>query len=101
MAKKEVTIEKGVKVPRGTEEKMRKVAGSSDVGKYKKLAPKEFAGPSGNSEPGSFPINNLKHARDALSRAHFAPDPAGIRRAVYKKYPELKMHAEERAPKKK
>lgn len=95
MAKK-VTIAKGVKVSKGAEEKMRQKPGSSNTGKYKNVAPKEFAGKSGGASPYSFPINTLARARNALARAHYAPDPAGIRKAVYKKYPQLKIRHEER-----
>ena len=92
MAQDKVTVAKGVKVSRGQEEKMRKKRGSSNAGKYKNVSPQEFAGASGGSSRYSFPINTLSRARNALARAHFAPDPAGIRRAVYKKYPSLKMN---------
>ena len=97
---KKVTVAKGVKVARGKEEKMRSKEGSSSAGKYKTVAPKEFAGKSGGADKYSFPINTLARARNALARAHYAPDPAGIRRKVYAKYPELKAHAEERSGKK-
>lgn len=98
MAKKKemVKVAKGISVPRGKEERMRGQPGSSNTGKYKNVAPKDFAGAAGKSSPYSFPINTLARARNALSRAHFAPDPAGIRRAVYAKYPELKKRAEGR-----
>ena len=98
MAKKKemVKVAKGVKVARGKEEKMREKPGSSNAGKYKDVSPKDFAGSSGGASKYSFPINTLARARNALSRAHFAPDPGGIRRAVYAKYPELKKRAEAR-----
>ena len=89
MAKK-VTIAKGVKVPRGKESKMQKKAGGSNVGEYKKVSSKDFAGPSGGAPQGSFPINSLNRAKSALKLAHNAPNPSGIKRAVYKKYPSLK-----------
>src|SRR5437879_724911 len=92
----QITIAKGVKVARGTEEKMRSKKGSSSVGRYKKVAPKKFAGSSGGSSKYSFPINTLTRARNALARAHLAPNPAGIRAKVYKKYPELKMRHKKR-----
>ncbi|HZW61476.1 MAG TPA: hypothetical protein VFF04_04595 [Candidatus Babeliales bacterium] len=92
-AKKKVTIAKGIKVARGVESKMRKKAGGSSVGKYKKIKKKDFAGPAGGSPEGSFPINDLAHARNALARAHFAPNPEGIKRKVYAKYPQLKKRA--------
>lgn len=94
--KKKVTIAKGIKVARGVEEKMRKKKGSSSSGKYKTVSPKEFAGSSGGASKFSFPINTLARARNALARAHFAPNPSGIRSAVYKKYPELKLRHEQR-----
>ena len=68
--------------------KARKKPGGSNVGKYKGV--KSFAGPTGGSPKGSFPINTLARARSALKLAHNAPSPAGIRRAVYKKYPQLR-----------
>lgn len=95
MAKK-VTVAKGVKVTRGKEEKMREKEGSSNAGKYKTVAPKEFAGAAGGASKFSFPINTLARARNALARAHYAANPAGIKAKVYKKYPELKMRHEER-----
>lgn len=93
---KKITIAKGIKVKRGVEEKMRSKKGSSSAGKYKKVSPKEFAGKSGGASKVSFPINTLKRARNALARAHYAPNPGGIRTSVYKKYPELKMRYEKR-----
>lgn len=96
---KKITVAKGVKVGRGVEEKMRKGKGSGSAGKYKTVSPKEFAGSSGGSSKFSFPINTLKRARNALSRAHFAPNPAGIKAKVYAKYPELKKRAKARGKK--
>ncbi len=93
---KKVTIAKGIKVKRGVEEKMREKKGSSSAGKYKSVAPKSFAGASGGASKVSFPINTIARARNALARAHFAPNPAGIKAAVYKKYPELKKRHEKR-----
>lgn len=97
--KDKVTVAKGVKVKRGAEEKMRSQKGSSNAGKYKHVAPKDFAGASGGANKYSFPIPNLAHARNALARAHFAPNPAGIKARVYKMYPELKKHKQEREKK--
>lgn len=94
--KKKITIAKGVKVARGVEEKMRSKKGSSSAGKYKNVSPKEFAGAAGGASKFSFPINSLARARNALARAHYAPNPAGIRRAVYAKYPQLKINFEKR-----
>jgi hypothetical protein len=92
--KKEVTLAKGVKVPRGTERKLRAKKGSSNTGKYKNVKPGDFAGSSGGASTYSFPIPDLAHARNALARAHFAPNPDGIRNKVYKMYPQLKKRAE-------
>lgn len=87
---KKITVAKGVKVARGKEEKMRSKKGSSSAGKYKTVAPKEFAGSAGGASKYSFPINSIARARNALARAHYAPNPEGVKAKVYKKYPELK-----------
>lgn len=87
--KKKITIAKGIKVKRGTEEKMRSKEGSSSAGKYKTVKAKDFAGAAGGADKYSFPINTKARARNALARAHFAPDPEGIRRKVEKEYPSL------------
>ena len=84
-----ITIGKKMKVSRGEESKLQKKAGGSNVGKYKKVAKGDFAGPSGGAPQGSYPINTLKRARAALAYAHNAPNPAGIRKAVHKKYSQL------------
>jgi hypothetical protein len=99
-SEKKITVAKGVKVKRGEEEKMREKKGSSSAGKYKHVAPKDFAGSAGGASKFSFPINDIAHARNALARAHYAANPEGIRAKVYKKYPELKMRHEEREKKK-
>ena len=99
MAKK-VTIGKGMKVPRGKESKMQKKPGGSNVGKYKKVAKKDFAGPKGGSPQGSFPISTEKKAKAALAYSRHAPNPLGIKKAVYKKFPGLKKRKEKREGKK-
>lgn len=96
---KKITVAKGIKVKHGQEEKMRKKPGGSNAGKYKTVAKKEFAGSAGGTAAYSFPINTLARARNALARAHFAPNPNGIRRAVYRKYPQLRVRAIERQKK--
>lgn len=98
-AAKKITIAKGVKVARGVEEKMREKKGSSSVGRYKHVAKKDFAGKAGGASEYSFPIPDLAHARNALARAHFAPNPAGIKAKVYRMYPELKKRAVARGKK--
>lgn len=90
---KKITVAKGVKVGHGVEQKMRKGKGSGSAGKYKTVSPKEFAGSSGGSSKFSFPINSISRARNALARAHFAPNPDGIKAAIYRKYPGLKKRA--------
>ena len=96
---KMVTVAKGIKVRRGKEEAMREKPGSSSAGKYKGVSPKDFAGAAGGASKFSFPINSLARARNALARAHYAPNPEGIRKAVYRKYPQLKKRAEARKKK--
>lgn len=66
----------------------RKKPGGSNVGKYKGV--KDFAGPSGGSPKGSYPINTRARAKSALKLAHNAPNPSGIKKKVYSKYPGLK-----------
>ena len=85
-----VTIAKGVRLARGEESKLRKKPGGGSVGKYKGVKKSSFCGPSGGSPPGSFPVNTKKRARNALARAHNAPNPAGIKACVRKKFPEFK-----------
>lgn len=99
MKKKKITVARGVKVARGAEAKMRKKKGSSSTGKYKNVKPSEFAGKSGGASAYSFPIPDIAHARNALARAHFAPNPAGIKAKVYRMYPELKKRAKKRGKK--
>lgn len=94
MAEKKVQIYKGKKVARGVENKMRKKSGGGSVGKYKHVAKKKFAGPAGGAPEGSFPIPDLAHARNALARAHFAPNPEALKAKVYRMYPELKKRHE-------
>lgn len=84
-----VQVAKGVKVKRGAQEKMQEKPGSSNAGKYKNVSPSDFAGSSGGASKYSFPINNISRGRAAIALAHNAPNPEGIKRAVYKKYPSL------------
>ena len=86
---KKVKISKTQSVPRGAESKMKKKPGGSNVGKYKSVSKGSFAGPSGGAPSGSYPINTKKRAKAALAYAHNAPNPAGIKAAVRKKYPSL------------
>lgn len=87
--KKKVEVAKDVEISKSQERKLERKPGSSNTGEYTNVSPANFAGRSGGASPYSFPIDNIKRARSALARAHFAPSPEGIRRAVYKKWPEL------------
>jgi len=72
-----------------TKAEARTKPGGSNVGKYTGVSSSNFAGPKGGAPQGSFPINTTKRAKAALSYAHNAPNPSGIKKAVYKKYPGL------------
>lgn len=87
---KKVTIAKGVKVSKEKASKMRKRKGGSNVGKYSNVAKGDFAGKAGDAPAGSFPIPNISKARSALKLAHNAPNPEGIKRKVYSKFPQVK-----------
>ncbi len=88
--KKKVTIGKGMKESAAEVRRARKKPGASNVGAYNTLAKKDFAGTKGGAPKGSYPINTLARAKSALKLAHNAPNPGGIRRAVFKKYPSLR-----------
>lgn len=94
MKNRKVKIAKDVVVTRKKEKEMEKKLGGSNVGKYKNVPKKDFAGPAGGSPMGSFPINTLEKAKSALKLAHNAPNPAGIRAKVLKKYPSLRKKNE-------
>ena len=98
---KKVTIGKGMKIKRGEERKLEKKPGGSNVGEYKTVKKSDFAGTAGGAPKGSYPINTKKRAKAALAYAHNAPNPEGIKRKVYAKYPGLKKSHEERMGKKK
>ncbi len=90
---KKVTVARGVKVPAKKLAKIRKKAGSSNAGKYGDVSPKNFAGASGGASKYSYPIPNEAKAKSALKLAHYAPNPSGIKSAVYRKFPKLKKKA--------
>lgn len=76
-----------VKKGTGTLSKVRSKPGLSNAGKYPNVH--KFAGPDG-----SFPINTIARARNALARAGMVEErnpslAASVRRKVYKAYPEL------------
>jgi len=93
-AAKKVSVGRGIKETPAAVARSRRKAGGSNVGKYSGVAKKSFAGTKGGAPKGSFPINTKKRAESALRLAHNAPNPAGIRRAVYKKYPGLRPRDE-------
>jgi hypothetical protein len=86
---KQVRISANKSVLRGTESKLKKKPGGSNVGKYKSVKKSDFAGPKGGSPEGSFPINTKKRAKAALAYANNAPNPNGIKAAVHRKFPDL------------
>lgn len=91
---KMANMKDGAKLTKEYIKKAHEKPGGSNVGK-KKFASGEprtgpYVGPSGGAPKGSYPIPDLKHAKSALSLAHNAPNPQGIKDAVYRKYPTLK-----------
>lgn len=89
-----ITVKKeGAKLTKEYIKKAHEKPGGSNVGKKtfadgsKRTGP--YVGPSGGAPKGSYPIPDLKHAKSALSLAHNAPNPQGVKNAVYKKYPQL------------
>lgn len=70
---------------------IREKPGESNAGKYSHVAKSNFAGPHG-----TFPINTMARARNALARAHFSDHPEQIRSNIYSKYPGLKERHKER-----
>ena len=98
--KKMVKVAKGKRISRAAEKKLEQKPGGSNTGEYKNVKKSDFAGSSGGTSPYSYPINTLKRAKSALKLAHNAPDPSGIKRKVYAKYPELKPKGKARGKKK-
>ena len=67
------------------EDRDKEKPGGSNAGDYPNVDKDDFCGPAGGAPEGSYPVNSEKRARAALSYAHNAPDPEGIKRCVYKK----------------
>lgn len=69
-------------------------AGGSNVGKktFASGEPRKgpYVGPSGGAPKGSYPIPDLAHAKSAIRLSGHAPNPEGIKSAVYRKFPQLK-----------
>tara|TARA_R110001599_G_scaffold48006_7_gene138650 strand:+ start:3959 stop:5140 length:1182 start_codon:yes stop_codon:yes gene_type:complete len=63
----------------------RKKPGGSNVGDYPNVDKDDFCGPAGGAPEGSYPVNTEERARAALSYAHNAPDPEGLKNCVYRK----------------
>lgn len=72
----------------------RQKPGGSNVGKKTFASGKPrtgpYAGPSGGAPKGSYPIPDKAHGKSAIKMSGHAPNPEGIKSAVYRKYPELK-----------
>lgn len=96
-----ITVAKGVKVRRGKEESMRKKQGSSNAGSYPDVKPSDFVGAAGGASKYSYPINTRSRARAAIAYSGNAPDPAGIKEAVYKRYPDLRPKSKKKSKNKK
>lgn len=64
-------------------------AGCRHTGDYSNIAPANFAGVDGHHSPYSYSLKDKERAMRALAESHFAPDPGGIQRAIYKRFPEL------------
>lgn len=87
---------KGGKLSKDYIKKAHDKPGGSNVGKEKFANGKKrtgpYVGPSGGSPKGSYPIPDVKHAKAAIKLSGHAPNPEGIKKAVYKKFPQLKKH---------
>ena len=56
----------------------------------KDLPDSAFVFPDKAPGSGSYPIPDLAHARNALSRSAGKPEEAAVKRAVYSKFPQLR-----------
>lgn len=62
--------------------------------KQRKVIPKQdFAVPSKAPASGSYPINSISHARNALARSSGKAVQAQVKQAVKKKYPGIAVGA--------
>ena len=64
-------------------------AGGSNAGKYDS-SEGPFCGPAGGAPKGTYPVGTLKRGKSAIKLAHNAPNPMGIKKCVYRKWPKLK-----------
>jgi hypothetical protein len=77
---------------KGELSKIREKKGESGAYKYQGTkAGSAYAGPDK-----TFPMGDVKHARNALARAHYAKNPEGVKEKVYAKYPALEKRHEKR-----
>lgn len=53
--------------------------GCSNAGKYRDVPEEFFCGPEGGACAGTFPVDTPGRWKSALGRAHFAPNPEGIK----------------------
>lgn len=91
MAKKKmVSVAKGVKIPKKKKKQLEDKPGGSNVGEYENVKPSDFAGSAGGAPKYSYPIPTVEKARSALRLAHNAPNPEGIKKKVYNKFPQLR-----------
>ena len=58
--------------------------------KRKRISKGNFAIPSKAPGSGSYPINDISHAKNALARSSGKPEEATVKRAVYRKNPSLR-----------
>jgi hypothetical protein len=62
---------------------VRKRAGCSSAGRWSKKDSNMWCGhAAGANCEYTWPVGDIQHARNALSRAHFAPNPDGVRRCA-------------------
>jgi hypothetical protein len=67
---------------------IRRRKGSASAGRYRKSAG-PFCGPAGGAAKGTYPVGTIKRVRNALSRAHYAPRPAGIKKCACRRAKKL------------
>ena len=65
--------------------------------KRRAIPKSSFAVPSKSPKSGSYPINDAKHARNALARSSGKAVAGKVRAAVARKYPSIKISALARA----
>ena len=63
--------------------------GGSNAGKYDS-SEGPFCAPAGGAPKGTYPVGTEKRGKSAIKLAHNAPNPMGIKKCVYRKWPNLK-----------